>query len=88
MKKFSFVLLIFGLLFYGASISYASLVTGSFSGTISDSLTRGSAVIPGGIVNGDPFTLNFSYNTDIATRSLSELTITSLCIVDQADVTG
>jgi hypothetical protein len=32
--------------------------------------------------------LNFSYNTDIATRSLSELTITSLCIVDQADVTG
>lgn len=49
-----------------AAGAQAAVVSGSFSGTISDSLTRGTAVVPGGIVDGDPFTLSFSYNTDLA----------------------
>ena len=73
MKKKLFAGLATGLLMVSlVGLAEATIIDGTFSGTISDSLTRGSAIIPGAIVDGDPFTLNFSYNADIATPVITQ----------------
>lgn len=44
----------------------ASVVCGSYSGMVTDTLIRGNAVLPGGIQIGDPTKVSFCYDTNTA----------------------
>lgn len=68
--RISFVIVVIGTfgLFLIPS-AFAVVVNGSFTGAVSDTLTRGDAVLPGNIQVGDAVKVTFSYDTNTTSDS-------------------